>query len=109
MLRSTVCTRLRTFWEEITAPTSLWHSALDGPIVECQQWAGALTALMFGQPGFFEPRVPHDWLSSNQSVSYYKTSALKSTLEWLIDFDPYEGDAIKRRCSQRPDWPLRLF
>jgi NTE family protein len=79
--------RLRTFWEEITAPTSLWHSALDGPIVEWQQWAGALTALMFGQPGFFEPRKPHDWFSSNQSVSYYKTSALKSTLERLIDFD----------------------
>jgi NTE family protein len=78
---------LRTFWEEITAPTSLWHSALDGPIVEWQQWAGALTALMFGQPGFFEPRKPHDWFSSNQSVSYYKTSALKSTLERLIDFD----------------------
>ena len=65
--------RLRTFWEEITAPTSLWHSALDGRIVEWQQWAGALTALMFGQPGFFKPREPHDWLSSNKSVSYYKT------------------------------------
>ena len=46
--------RLRTFWEEIRAPTSLWHSALDGPIVEWQQWAGALTALMFGQPAFFQ-------------------------------------------------------
>ena len=56
-------------------------------IVEWQQWAGALTALMFGQPGFFEPRDPHDWLLSNTSVSYYKTSALKSTLERLIDFD----------------------
>src|SRR5262245_3388864 len=79
--------RLRSFWEEITAPTSLWHSAPDGPIVEWQQWAGALTALMFGQPGFFKPREPHDWLSANNSVSYYKTSALKSTLERLIDFD----------------------
>ena len=65
--------RLRSFWEEVTAPTSLWHSALDGPILEWQQWAGALTALMFGQPGFFEPREPHDWFSSNKSVSYYKT------------------------------------
>jgi NTE family protein len=79
--------RLRSFWEEITASTSLWHSAPDGPIVEWQQWAGAFTALMFGQPGFFEPRKPHDWFSSNKSVSYYKTSALKSTLERLIDFD----------------------
>src|SRR6185503_6164853 len=30
--------RLRNFWEEITAPTSLWHSTSDGPIVEWQQW-----------------------------------------------------------------------
>jgi NTE family protein len=37
--------RLRSFWEEITARTSLWRSAPDGPIVEWQQWAGALTAL----------------------------------------------------------------
>ena len=27
--------RLRTFWEEITAPTSVWHSALDE-----QSWNG---------------------------------------------------------------------
>jgi NTE family protein len=38
-------------------------------------------------PLFFKPREPHDWLSSNKSVSYYNTSALKSTLERLIDFD----------------------
>jgi NTE family protein len=48
-----------------------------------------------------EAREPHDWFSSNKSVRlkktgltkhqrsecYYKTSALKSTLERLIDFD----------------------
>ena len=87
MRPSTGCSVCAAFWEEITASTSLWHSAPDGPIVEWQQWAGAFTALMFGQPGFFEPRKPHDWFSSNKSVSYYKTSALKSTLERLIDFD----------------------
>jgi NTE family protein len=32
---------------------------------------------MFGQPGFFTPREPHDWFSSNKS-----TSALKSILEF---------------------------
>ena len=50
--------RLRSFWEEITAPTSLWHSALDGPIVEWQQWAGALTALMLVNPAFLSHAGP---------------------------------------------------
>jgi NTE family protein len=79
--------RLRTFWEEITATTRLWPSAPDGPLAAWQQRASALTALMFGQPGFFTPRAPHDWFSSDQCVSYYRTSALKGTLERLVDFD----------------------
>jgi predicted acylesterase/phospholipase RssA len=41
----------------------------------------------FGQPGFFTPRPPQDWFSSDKLVSYYQTSALKGTLERLVDFD----------------------
>lgn len=47
--------RLRSFWEEITASTKLWPSLPDGPMAAWQQRASALTALMFGQPGFFSP------------------------------------------------------
>jgi len=79
--------RLRRFWEEITCPTGLWPSALDGPLAALQQRVSALTALMFGQPGFFTPRALPDWFSSDKCVSYYKTSALKGTLERLVDFD----------------------
>ena len=79
--------RLRTFWQEITAPTKLWPSAPGGPLAAWQHRASALTALMFGQPGFFTPRSPQDWLSSNKCVSYYNTSVLKETLERLVDFD----------------------
>ncbi len=68
--------RLRDFWKEITAPTRLWPSASDGPLAAWQHRASALTALMFGQPGFFTPRPPHDWFSSDKCVSYYQTSAL---------------------------------
>ena len=42
---------------------------------------------MFGQPGFFAPRPPQDWFSPDNCVSYYITSALKGTLERLVDFD----------------------
>ena len=78
--------RLHSFWEEITTPT-MWASAPAGPLAAWQHRASALTALMFGQPGFFTPRPPQDWFSANRCVSYYKTSALKGTLERLVDFD----------------------
>ena len=71
---------LRSFWEGITAHTSLWPSVVDGSLATWQQKASALTTLVFGQPGFFTPRTPGDWVSSDKFVSYYDTSALKVTL-----------------------------
>jgi NTE family protein len=79
--------RLRVFWNGITTPTSLWSSALVGSPVLWQQNVSALTALMFGQPGFFTPRTLQYWFSSEKFVSYYDTSALTVTLERLVDFD----------------------
>src|SRR5271170_8098558 len=35
----------------------------------------------------FHARALPDWFSSDKCVSYYKTSALKGTLERLVDFD----------------------
>jgi predicted acylesterase/phospholipase RssA len=43
--------RLRSFWEEVTAHTNLLPFALFSPLADWQQKSGALTALMFGQPG----------------------------------------------------------
>jgi NTE family protein len=79
--------RLRSFWEEITAPTAWWPSGLNGPLAVWQQKASALSALTFGQPGFFAPRSFQDWLSWGKPISYYSTDALRSTLERLVDFD----------------------
>jgi NTE family protein len=79
--------RLRNFWEEITAPTSLWPAPPAGPLAAWQHGASALSSLIFGQPGFFTPRSAQDWLSSDPFVSYYRTTALKATLERLVDFD----------------------
>src|SRR4029077_17429533 len=78
---------LRGFWEGITAHSSLWRAALIGSPALWQQKASALTALVFGQPGFFTPRALQYWISSDEFVSYYDTSALKKTLERLVDFD----------------------
>jgi len=79
--------RLRSFWEGITAHTSLWPSALDGSLAAWHQNASTLIALIFGQPGFFTPRALQDWFSPGKPISYYDTSVLKRTLERLVDFD----------------------
>lgn len=89
--------RLRDFWEGITAtsatwPNASWPSAFGGPWGSWHQQVSALTALMFGQPGFFAPRKTHEWFLPHRSVSYYDTSALKDTLTRLVDFDRINMD-----------------
>jgi NTE family protein len=79
--------RLRAFWDEITAPTSYWPAAPDGPLAAWQQRASALTSVLFGQPGFFAPRGPQDFFAPGKYLSYYDTGALRGTLERLVDFD----------------------
>jgi NTE family protein len=90
--------RLRSFWEEITAPTAWWPAGLSGTLATWQRTAGGMTALLFGQPGFFAPRALREWFSLNAPTSYYSTSALKQTLERLVDFDRI-NDAKEMRIS----------
>jgi NTE family protein len=71
--------RLRAFWEGITAPSLPW------PALSCAN--SSLNAILFGQPGFFAPRWPMSWAFGAKPTSYYDTSALKGTLEQLVDFD----------------------
>jgi len=78
--------RLRTFWDEITEPTSLWPAS-NGPFAAWQQRASAVASLLFGQPGFFAPRRPQDLFAPGKYLSYYDTAALRGTLERLVDFD----------------------
>jgi NTE family protein len=49
--------------------------------------AAAMSALLFGQPGFFRPNVLSSWAAGTAATSYYNTSDLKATLERLVDFD----------------------
>jgi NTE family protein len=46
--------------------------------------------MLHGVPGFFSPRFPPAWMNPARSIeatSFYDTSALRGTLEGLIDFD----------------------
>jgi NTE family protein len=79
--------RLRAFWDEVTKPTSFWPAPPDGPLGAWQQRASALTSVLFGQPGFFAPRGPHEFFAPGRYLSYYDTGALRGTLERLVDFD----------------------
>jgi NTE family protein len=85
--------RLREFWEGITAPSSLWPTFVDA-ITGDGRRVSALNALMFGQPGFFSPRIPMR-RCRGATPSIYDTSAMKDKLERLIDFDRINSHEIR--------------
>lgn len=90
---------LRGFWESITAPHGgliggAWD-ALDPPAhgTDMRRFVNSIhaaAALFQGAPGFFSPRLPPPYMQppgSNEAVSYYDTSKLRSTLMEFADFD----------------------
>jgi len=92
--------RLREFWETICQPngglglTPFVEQTVFGFGTLARQALGAIhagNALLLGQQGFFQPRFPPppDFIpgADPATASYYDTSALKSTLERLCDFD----------------------
>jgi NTE family protein len=85
--------QLRRFWEDITAPSAWWPAGFGGP---WERHAGALSALLVGQPGFFAPRLWHEWAWWPAPTSYYRTEALKQTLARLVDFDRINHDKETR-------------
>lgn len=78
---------LRRFWEGVTSTGVGWPVGGLEMFPSLRQRLHAHSALMLGQPGFFVPRNPLEWLSLKPPVSYFDTGALKSTLEALVDFD----------------------
>lgn len=90
--------RLRQFWEGITAPPAWWPAWLDdtpGAGWGDHRQAATAAALLFGQPGFFTPRLPIEWLFGPAPTSLYDTAALKGTLESLVDFDRINAREVR--------------
>ena len=79
--------QIRAFWDKITETVWGWPINPFEGMAALTQKIAAQNALLFGQPGFFAPRKVLEWVSPTKPVSYYDTSALKSTLERLVDFD----------------------
>jgi len=58
----------------------------------------SFSAILYGQPGFFEPRMPNPWWQppgSREAISYYDTEPLRRTLTELIDFDLVNDGPIR--------------
>ena len=103
--------RLRDFWERIAVPAvpfaknllKLQERELDAlPLQHSwMAWAdsqGALAALLFGQSGFFVPRLPGAYTGLRTGVaatSYYNTAPLKQTLEEFVDFDRINAGHVR--------------
>ena len=107
--------RLRTFWERISVPAvpfaqaafdlqQQWLDALPwrNELLAYANSQGALAALLFGQSGFFVPRVPPPTAGlsrGNAATSFYSTAPLKATLEALVDFDRINDKSAGVRFS----------
>lgn len=93
--------KLRAFWEQVSQPpmgvpylasyeikSDLQHQLIN-------QWR-SLGTLMWGAPGFFQPRFPPPLAlpaGNPGNLAYYDISPLRSLLERLIDFDRINAKA----------------
>jgi len=95
--------RLREFWETVSkSPLGIPYfksielrSEFAHTLVN---QARAWNVLLFGAPHFFAPRLPPPTLwppGIADKASYYDTSALKPTLERLVDFDLINAGALR--------------
>ena len=80
--------RLREFWHLVSSGPSQRLPSWMGDRAMQNQWSATMASLV-GIPGFFEPRHSPALLMGGAAplLSYYDTSALKTTLERLVDFD----------------------
>jgi NTE family protein len=79
--------RLREFWELVSSPSASWLELPHDAWRDMMRRLSAMSALMFGQPGFFRPNLLRCWTTGQLPTSYYDTSDLKDTLDRLVDFD----------------------
>jgi len=90
--------RLREFWNRVSAQAPVvLPDAMDFARPMMNRMAAA-SAMFFGIPGFFTPRLPPPQLAPEgtlAALSYYDTEPLRSTLEELVDFDRINGGDIR--------------
>lgn len=90
---------LRGFWESICRPQGVlgdlanigkFPFGVDELIRKSQSAYAACQAIVYGQKGFFTPRLSHPLIGVHKTpdeISYYHTNLLKKTLLEYTDFD----------------------
>jgi NTE family protein len=90
--------RLHEFWNRVSAQASfVLPTAMDFARPMMNRMAAA-SAMFFGIPGFFRPRLPPPQLAAPgtlAALSYYDTEPLRATLDELVDFDRINGGDIR--------------
>ncbi|CAM3037258.1 transmembrane protein [Legionella steigerwaltii] len=84
--------KMYQFWETVATPSLIQANLLpnDEASRKMEHFLSAQSALFWGQPGFFTPRIPPllmGYYDQPDTISFYDTKNLKSTLERFIDFD----------------------
>ncbi|MDE2147690.1 MAG: patatin-like phospholipase family protein [Burkholderiales bacterium] len=92
--------RLREFWELLSSglPAPVLTGGSQAVAREALNELSAAQVMMFGVPGFFKPRFPPAPLQPRgtpEAVSFYDTSALRDTLERLVDFDRINAGPVR--------------
>jgi NTE family protein len=82
--------KLRAFWEKVTPEIPFAARGLNDHSDRAFNQISAMSSVVAGVPGFFEPRLPPAWLQRPGTIpalSFYDTRPLRRTLTDLIDFD----------------------
>ncbi|WP_375758812.1 patatin-like phospholipase family protein [Corallococcus exercitus] len=90
--------RLEAFWREVSWPGTEWGSLLKGHLRQLFNLGSHMTSLLFGQPGFYSPRMVPPMLAlpgSPEALSFYSTRPMRSTLRRLVDFDYINSRATR--------------
>lgn len=83
--------KLKEFWGTVSSPLSNFIMPTDNDAI--RKWVNLWYThwtIIYGQPGFFKPRLTNPWLdtkSSPDKISFYDTAELKKTIERLVDFE----------------------
>ena len=84
--------RLREFWDRVSAMSPTVDAALLEPARPLFNRLSAVSATMFGIPGFFRLRTPLDSLGA---LGVYDTEPLRETLLELVDFDLLNSGGVR--------------
>jgi NTE family protein len=90
--------RLREFWERASARASFMPPTSLDSMRPLSNFMSAASAVTFGVPGFFLPRMPPPFMAADGSMgalSYYDTEPLRTTLEELVDFDRINSKEVR--------------